>query len=71
MIFNKCRCLIIGFTETRNRQCFREYCRNHNSRLKVSPGTKPGIKCGKGTKNKYMTRVGYRYSVPIPYQYPF
>ena len=54
MIYNKCHWLIIGSTETRNKQCFREYCRIHNARLKVSPSTKPCIKCSKGTVNKYI-----------------
>ena len=54
MTKNKCPWLIIGSTGTRNIPCFREYCWIHNARLKVSPGTKPSKKCGKGTKNKYM-----------------
>ena len=46
--------LIIGSIETCNRTCIREYCRIHYARLKVSPSTKPCIKCSKGTVNKYI-----------------
>ena len=34
---------------------------HRNARLKVSPGTKPCVKCGKGTKNKYMMCHGRGY----------
>ena len=61
MIFKKYGWLIIGCTVTCNQQYFREYYRIHNSRLKLSPRTKPCIKCGKGTKNKYMICGGCGY----------
>ena len=63
MVRNKCHWLTIGSNGTCNKsiKCNQDYCHIHNARLKVSPGTKPCIKCGKGTKNKYMICSGCGY----------